>query len=69
LSTLPVTVSVTLSVVDLELSGVMWSATSERDVSLRMHVLGVSVELTVVEILAAGVRHLDGDVGWSCVVG
>ena len=63
LSAPPVTVSLTFSVVDLELSGVTWSATSARSVSMRMQALRMSVERTVVEILAGSVRHVDGVVG------
>lgn len=37
LSAVPVTVSLTFSVVDLELSGVTWSATSVACVSMRLH--------------------------------
>lgn len=37
LSAAPVTVSFTFSVVDLELSGVTWSATSVASVSMRLH--------------------------------
>jgi len=37
LSAVPVTESLTFSVVDLELSGVTWSATSVASVSMRLH--------------------------------
>lgn len=67
LSAVPVTVSLTFSVVDLELSGVTWSATSVASVSMRLHAgmedVRGTVERTVVEILAVGVRHVDGVVG------
>jgi hypothetical protein len=67
LSPAPVTVSLTFSVVDLELSGVMWSPTSARDVSGSLQALRSVVERTVVEILAVGVRH-DGRGGWCCLM-
>jgi hypothetical protein len=60
LSLAPVTVSLTFSVVDFELSGVMWSPTSVRVVSGSLQGLRSVVERTVVEILAGSVRHVDG---------
>jgi hypothetical protein len=60
LSLAPVTVSLTFSVVDFELSGVMWSPTSVRVVSGSLQGLRSAVECTVVEILAGSVRHVDG---------
>jgi hypothetical protein len=68
LSVVPVTVSLTLSVVDLEWSGVMWSPTSVRVVSGSLQGLRSVVGRTVVEILAGGVRHVDGG-GWFGLVG
>jgi hypothetical protein len=59
LSVVPVTVSLTLSVVDLEWSGV---------VSGSLQGLRSVVGRTVVEILAGGVRHVDGG-GWFGLVG
>ena len=74
MSVLPVTVSVTLSVVDFELSGMTLSWISVENVSTRIQALKVSMRRTVGEILGSSVsgvaRHLDGVfVGWFCVFG
>lgn len=64
LSPPPVTESEIFSVVDLELFGVTWSATSGRSVSEGAMRWRGGRERTVVEILAAGVRtrHVGGGV-------
>lgn len=58
LSTVAVTESLTLSVMDLVVLGVTWSATSVRSVSEDAWMRGEEQKTrTVGEILAVGVRH------------